>query len=258
MDHDLRAIVDIALALGLTGLVGLEREWRQKAAGLRTHTVVGVGAALFMVISKYGFFDVLGDNVVVDPSRVAAQIVSGIGFIGGGLIFVRRDMVRGLTTAATVWLAAAIGAAAGASLYLVAVATTGMYFLVVLGFAPLANKLPRTRFAFSVLRVTYEDGRGLLRTIVQICTAKGYFVADLELVRSDDHGRGGDHGPSGPSEPGIPGGPGAPAADTIAQRRHVVVLIELEGQRDPGELVHELGALAGVVQVGIAEGPGRD
>jgi putative Mg2+ transporter-C (MgtC) family protein len=73
---------------------------------------VGLGAACFMMVSKYGFFDVLGDHVTLDPSRVAAQIVSGIGFIGGGLIFVRRDAVRGLTTAAVIWLTTAVGMAA--------------------------------------------------------------------------------------------------------------------------------------------------
>ena len=95
----------IGLALVLSASIGLDRELRQKSAGLRTYTLVGVGSALFMLISKYGFFDVLKPGeVILDPSRVAAQIVSGIGFIGAGLIFVRRDSVRGLTTAAGVWL----------------------------------------------------------------------------------------------------------------------------------------------------------
>src|ERR1700753_935952 len=98
----------IGLALALSASIGLDRELRQKSAGLRTYTLVGVGSALFMLISKYGFFDVLKENeVILDPSRVAAQIVSGIGFIGAGLIFVRRDSVRGLTTAAGVSLPAA-------------------------------------------------------------------------------------------------------------------------------------------------------
>ena len=80
----------------LSTIIGLEREWRQKSAGLRTHTLVGVGAALFMLVSKYGFGDVLvSDRTVLDPSRIAAQVVSGIGFIGGGLIFVRGDMCVG-------------------------------------------------------------------------------------------------------------------------------------------------------------------
>src|SRR6195952_5760176 len=133
----------LALALGLSSAIGLERELRQKAAGLRTYTLVGLGSALFMLISKYGFFDVLEPKtVVLDPSRVAAQIVSGIGFIGAGLIFVRRDSVRGLTTAAGIWLTAAVGAAAGASLPLLAIATTVAYFATVYILAPLGRRLP--------------------------------------------------------------------------------------------------------------------
>src|SRR6201992_3833296 len=108
---------ELGRGLLLSAVIGLEREIRQKSAGLRTHTMVGVGAALFMLISKYGFTDVLRLGLVtLDPSRVAAQIVTGIGFIGAGLIFVRRDSVRGLTTAASVWVTAAVGSAAGASL----------------------------------------------------------------------------------------------------------------------------------------------
>ena len=91
-----KQVGDLALALLLSAAVGLEREWRQKDAGLRTHTLVGVGAALFMLVSKYGFSDVAVRRLVLlDPSRVAAQIVSGIGFLGAGLIFIRRDSVRG-------------------------------------------------------------------------------------------------------------------------------------------------------------------
>ena len=119
---------ELGLGLALSAVIGLEREIRQKSAGLRTHSLAGVGAALFMLVSKYGFSDVLRSNlVVVDPSRVAAQIVSGIGFLGAGLIFVRRDSVRGLTTAASIWVTAAVGAAAGAGLPLLATAATGAY-----------------------------------------------------------------------------------------------------------------------------------
>lgn len=241
-----QAILDIVIALALCGVIGLEREWRQKSAGMRTHTLVGVGAALVMVVSKYGFFDVLGTNVVVDPSRVAAQIVSGIGFIGGGVIFVRRDIVRGLTTAATVWLAAAVGMAAGASLRLIALAVTVIYLLVVFGFNRIVRALPRSRFAFSVLRVTYQDGRGLLRTIVQMCTQKGYFIAGLDLLRNGRAGRGRED--TGADVEGI----------DDPNRDRVVVLIELEGHRDPGELVHDLAALSGVFGVSIAEGAGGE
>src|ERR1700691_4150858 len=101
-------ISELGVAFLLSMMIGVEREIRQKSAGLRTHTLVGVGAALFMLISKYGFTDVLEPGrVVLDPSRVAAQIVTGVGFLGAGLIFVRRDAVRGLTTAAAIWVTAA-------------------------------------------------------------------------------------------------------------------------------------------------------
>src|ERR1700689_5550644 len=88
----LKQIGELALAFGLSTLIGLEREWRQKSAGLRTHALVGVGSALFLLVSKYGFSDVLGSHVILDPSRVAAQIVTGVGFIGGGLIFTRGNV----------------------------------------------------------------------------------------------------------------------------------------------------------------------
>src|SRR3954462_6906980 len=114
-------VAELIIALVLSTAIGLEREVRQKSAGLRTHTLVGLASALIMLVSKYGFTDVLGEHVTLDPSRIAAQIVSGIGFIGGGLIFVRRDAVRGLTTAAPIWLTAAVGMAAGAGLWLLAI-----------------------------------------------------------------------------------------------------------------------------------------
>ena len=115
----------MVLAFVLSSLIGLERELRQKHAGLRTHALVGTGSALIVLVSKYGFTDVLADHVTLDPSRVAAQIVSGIGFIGGGVIFVRRDVVTGLTTAAVVWVTSAVGMAAGAGLPVLAVAACG-------------------------------------------------------------------------------------------------------------------------------------
>jgi putative Mg2+ transporter-C (MgtC) family protein len=241
-----QALVDVAIALGLCGVIGFEREWRQKSAGIRTHTLVGVGAAVFMVVSKYGFFDVIGPGVDVDPSRVAAQIVSGIGFIGGGVIFVRRDLVRGLTTAATVWLAAAVGMAAGASLHIVAAGVTAMYLVIAIGFTWISRTLPRSRFAFSVVRVTYQDGRGLLRTIVQMCTGKGYFVAGLDLLRDSHSGKNRE---AAEHDAAI-GGDG--------RSDRVVVLLELEGHRDPGELVQDLSALSGVYAVSVAEGAGSE
>src|ERR1700742_1536482 len=153
----------IGLALVLSASIGLDRELRQKSAGLRTYTLVGVGSALFMLISKYGFFDVLAANeVVLDPSRLAAQIVSGVGFLGAGLIFVKRDSVRGLTTAAGVWVTAAIGAAAAAGLPLLAIEATAASLLVhAAAFPALARRLPRSSADASALRIRYPDGRGV-------------------------------------------------------------------------------------------------
>ena len=137
-----RQIVELFVAFGLTALVGIEREIQGKSAGLRTQTIVGTAAALILLISKYGFLDVLQDGlVVVDPSRVAAQIVSGIGFLGAGIIIFRRGSVHGLTTAAAVWESAAIGMAAGSGLLLLACTVTAMHFLIVLGFMPIARRL---------------------------------------------------------------------------------------------------------------------
>jgi putative Mg2+ transporter-C (MgtC) family protein len=141
----LSQFVELGIAFLLSAAIGVEREIRHKSAGLRTYTVVGTTAALFLLISKYGFTDVLVNGLVVlDPSRVAAQIVTGIGFIGAGLIFVRDDRVAGLTTAATVWLVTAIGMACGAGLPLLAVAATVAYFIVALVFPFILSILPGT------------------------------------------------------------------------------------------------------------------
>lgn len=179
---------ELGLALLLSACVGLEREIRQKDAGLRTHTLVGLGAALFMLVSKYGFSDVIVlGRVILDPSRVAAQIVSGIGFLGAGLIFVRRDTVRGLTTAASVWVTAAIGAAAGAGLAILATATTAGYLLVVsMLFSFISRRLPRSATAISSLRVRYHDGKGALRRLLQVVTSQGFTIDE---VSTDPAGR---------------------------------------------------------------------
>jgi putative Mg2+ transporter-C (MgtC) family protein len=186
----LKQVGELALAFGLSSLIGLEREWRQKSAGLRTHALVGLGAALFLLISKYGFSDVLGNHVILDPSRVAAQIVTGIGFIGGGLIFVRGDAVRGLTTAAAVWITAAIGMACGAGLALLALAVTLAYFVVAFLFPPVVAKLPRSRYLPFGLRVVYADGRGILREVLQEATRLGYSIASVETHQLEHEIRG--------------------------------------------------------------------
>ena len=124
MESTLELIARLALALLLGGLIGIERQYRSKDAGFRTHFLVALGSALFCVVSQYGFGQDLKDS-----SRVAAQVVSGIGFLGAGTIIFQKNVVRGLTTAAGLWVTAAIGLACGSGMYAVAAVTT----LMVLG-----------------------------------------------------------------------------------------------------------------------------
>jgi len=129
---ELEMVLRLLLAAILGGLIGAERERRvNRGAGLRTHALVCTASALVMVVSAYGFSSVLAaGKVVLDPSRVAAQVVSGIGFLGAGIIIFRKNAVRGLTTAASIWAVAAIGLACGCGLYICAVAGTTIMSLI--------------------------------------------------------------------------------------------------------------------------------
>jgi putative Mg2+ transporter-C (MgtC) family protein len=116
---------------------------------------------------------------VLDPSRVAAQVVSSIGFLGAGLIITRRGAVHGLTTAAAIWECAAIGMAAGSGLLLLAVAVTVLHFVIILGFAPLVWRLTKRLSGTIHLRVTYQDARGVLRQILSACERHGWQVTSV-------------------------------------------------------------------------------
>src|SRR5580692_4720853 len=185
-------LAELALAFILSASIGLEREIRQKSAGLRTYTLVGFSSALVMLVSKYGFTNILeSGRVVLDPSRIAAQIVSGIGFIGGGLIFVRKDIVRGLTTAATVWLTAAVGMACGAGLPILAVAVTCGHFVVIGVFPAIERRLPKSRWAPTTLHISYWDGRGVLREVLAVCTQQDFAVSRVHVDSDPSTGRSG-------------------------------------------------------------------
>ena len=223
--NELDILWRLGLALVLSSAIGLEREIGQKAAGLRTYSLVGVGSAVFMLVSIYGFTDAIAHtHNVLDPSRVAAQIVSGIGFIGGGIIFVRRDTVRGLTTAAGVWVTAGVGMACGGNLPLVATATTVIYLVVAYGYPYVVRTLPRSRFAPSELRVVYLDGRGILREALSECARRGFSISDLEIKHEGNGTRNGDP-------------------------RHVTVDLEVRGQGSIAARASELNELDGVVSV---------
>lgn len=214
----------LLLALILSSLIGLERELKMKSAGLRTQALVGVAAALIMLVSKYGFSDVLEPGrSMLDPSRVAAQIVSGIGFIGGGLIFVHRDVVRGLTTAAIVWLSAAIGMACGAGLPLLAIFVTGTHFVVVYGYTPLVRRI---LLAQAEMVVRYSPGRSAVQEIMRTCSGLGFSVHEVHVLREDY--------PSDSSER--------------------VIRLQLQGRRGIETLAAAVGDIDGVASVRVLSG----
>jgi putative Mg2+ transporter-C (MgtC) family protein len=232
---------ELGAALLLSVAIGAEREIRHKDAGLRTHTLVGIGAALFMLISKYGFTDVLEHGLVVlDPSRMAAQIVSGIGFLGAGLIFVRRDAVRGLTTAASVWVTAAVGSAAGAGLLVLAALATGMYLAVTLLIPAARRRLPLIATGTSTLRVRYADGHGVLRQVLNETTQRGFTIDDLVTAPADD------------AAPRL----GPDPAD--GQPAVVAVTIQVHGKRPVSELAGALADLDLVDAVIASDGYSAD
>lgn len=209
----------VVAAFGLTGLVGLERRLRRKSAGLRTHALVGTGSAVFTLVSAYGFGTLPGIDAGPDPSRVAAQIVTGIGFLGAGVIFTNRDVVHGLTTAASIWLSAAIGMACGAGLVPLAVAATGLHLLSAVALTPLSRRLPRM-VAPQGLRLRYADGHGVLREVLAV-------VEELQLSASVVSSR-------------RIGGPGQP---------EVELLLRLEGKTDLRTAAVQLSGVDGVRDV---------
>lgn len=172
----------LLISFVLCGLIGLERQFRQKSSGFRTHVLVGMGSTTFTLVSGLGFSTVLGDDVTLDPSRIAAQIVSGIGFLGAGVIFTRRNIVVGLTTAATVWVTAAVGMAAGAGMIILATALTVLNLLSLIVLAPLMRRIPN-QDRRQVLRVSYEDGRGTLRGLLREATEEGFTASILSTDR---------------------------------------------------------------------------
>lgn len=179
-------IAELTLATVLSAAIGLEREFNSKPAGIRTCALVGLGSALFTAVSRHGEWLLPGLTITnVDGSRVAAQIVSGIGFMGAGLIFVRRDYVRGLTTAACIWLVAAVGMAAGAGTIDIAIAGTVLYMLAVVGLQPLRRRLPHARSTVETVWITYRDGKGVLRDIMTVIGDHAVMMDHLKVLPHD-------------------------------------------------------------------------
>ena len=186
------SLLRLALAAALGGLIGVERELREREAGLRTHLLVALGSALFTIVSAYGFHAFLtsGQSVVrADPTRIAAQIVTGIGFLGAGAIIRQGLSVRGLTTAATLWVVAAIGLAAGAGYYSAAVITTALV---------LFSLWPLRIAAFRLLhRFRPEEGRLLVElhagsspgAVIDEVERSGARIETIEVSQEGDRRR---------------------------------------------------------------------
>ena len=152
---DWNLILRLLIAALLGSIIGIDRERLVWAPGLRTHMLVCVGACLFMIVSAFGFADVLGTKaVVLDPSRIAAQVVSGIGFLGAGSILLRGEVVRGLTTAASLWSVAAIGLAVGGGLYIQAVAATAIIMVILAGIKPIEERFQKRHRSHEILLET--------------------------------------------------------------------------------------------------------
>jgi len=178
-------IMRLLLASACGAVIGLERSRRQKEAGLRTHIIVCLGAALIMVISKYGFFDVVKfDSVQVDASRVAANIITGISFLGAGVIFLKGTSIRGLTTSAGLWTTSACGMAIGAGLYAVGIFTT--VFMVGLQYFLHKYNLSSETIAATEIRIITYDKPGIVEQIKAYFTENDVEIEEFSIKRKSD------------------------------------------------------------------------
>jgi putative Mg2+ transporter-C (MgtC) family protein len=186
------ALLRLSLAAVLGGMIGFERELREREAGLRTHLLVSLGSALFTIVSAYGFRDFLTSGAVVvrtDPTRIAAQIVTGIGFLGAGAIIRQGFSVRGLTTAATLWVVAAVGLACGAGYYSAAALSTALVLLALYPLRIIAYRI--------LIRFRPEDGRLLVELplgqspgmVIDELERLGARIASLEVNQEGDRRR---------------------------------------------------------------------
>ena len=174
--------VDFMLRLLVAGIlgaiIGLDREYRAKEAGYRTHFLVSLGSALIMIVSQYGFQEIIKESsVTLDPSRVAAQVVSGIGFIGAGTIIFQKQIVRGLTTAAGIWATAGIGLAVGAGMYTIGIAAT---VLTLVGLELLSYLFKSIGMKSSMVSFSTPN-KDILKQIADRFNSKDYLIVSYEM-----------------------------------------------------------------------------
>ena len=186
MISNIELLARLILAALLGSVIGFERERLNWAAGLRTHMLVCVGSALIMLVSAFGFADVLGQkDVVLDPSRIAAQVVSGIGFLGAGSILLRGEIVRGLTTAASLWSVAGIGLAVGGGMYVAAIGATIIILIILAGIKPLERRFISVRQERSI-QLVVDRGTVSLGTIHQLLGKSSVRVKQFISQQSEE------------------------------------------------------------------------
>ena len=174
----------VAGAMGV--LIGLEREYRAKEAGYRTHFLVALGSALMMIVSQYGFMEVLKTDLIrLDPSRIAAQVVSGIGFIGAGTIILQKQIVRGLTTAAGIWATSGIGLAVGAGMYAVGISAT---LLVLLGLETLSYFFKSIGLRNMMIDF-FTDDKEVIKRVSKKFNTRNYVVVSYEMTEAYTNGK---------------------------------------------------------------------
>jgi putative Mg2+ transporter-C (MgtC) family protein len=217
-------LLRLGLAAVLAGAIGIERELREQEAGLRTHMLVCVGATMFMLVGVYGWSDYeLGNDigVVVDPSRVASYVVSGIGFLGAGAIIRHGINVRGLTTAASLWVVAAIGVSVGAGMYVLSIATTALVILALWPLAQVKRLLEGKSDESRRLAVTLAKDASVASALATI-EASGFAMESVEV--GEEQGA-----------------------------RRLDVVIKTAAEASVGMLLDDLGALEGVRSATVSE-----
>ncbi|HEY0608288.1 MAG TPA: MgtC/SapB family protein [Chitinophaga sp.] len=180
-------ILRLLLSAILGGLVGLDREKLEWAAGLRTHMLVCLGSALAMIVSSFGFDDILGqDGVILDPSRVASLVVSGIGFIGAGtILFLKRKVIYGLTTAAGLWTVAAVGLAVGGGMYVASIATTLITLIILTGVKKIENKFFSSDKKDLSIRIGFQHATLSITAVTELLQQHGVPFGEITLLQRE-------------------------------------------------------------------------
>ena len=177
-------VIRMLIACLCGACIGLERSKRQKDAGVRTHILVSLGSALMMLVSKYGFFDILQYNgLSADASRVAANVITGVGFLGAGMIFIRNASIKGLTTAAGIWTTSGVGMAIGAGMYTVGIFATVLMIVLQIILHTWFSRLENTENEFTVVLKNAPDS---VKKFRKILTDHSLYIENCKMTRNTD------------------------------------------------------------------------